>query len=87
VVPRTDPTSPANALGEAETSTLKTRVTSAPWPTPNAISPPIVGTVSQLLVVTNASQTSAVVQLPRGGDRANREDEVRRRQEECSALT
>jgi hypothetical protein len=76
VVPRIDPTSPASRRGAEVTSTLNTRVTSAPWPTPNTTSPRIVGSVSQLFVTTSDNQTSATVvsanparPIVRGGNR------------------
>ena len=63
VVPRSEPTSPASSLGAAVTSTLKTSVTSAPWPSPNTISPIITTGALQSLRTTQASHSSASVQM------------------------
>src|SRR5699024_7166152 len=64
VVPRNEPTSPANFAGDDVTRTLNTSVTSAPCPTPKTNRPKMVGNVSQLLVTTKDSQNSAIVVNP-----------------------
>ena len=62
VVPRSEPTSPASSLGEDVTSTLNSRVTSAPCPIPNKTRPISTGTALQSLRTTKASHSSATVQ-------------------------
>ncbi len=62
VVPRSEPTSLANSLGEAVTSTLNNNVTSDPWPIPNTTSPIMTTGALQSLRTTQASHRSAIVQ-------------------------
>ena len=57
-VPRSAPTSPASSLGDEVTSTLKSSVTSAPWPMPKATRPSRTGKVLQLLLTTKASHNA-----------------------------
>ena len=79
VVPRSAPTSPANSLGEAETRTLNTSVSSEPCAKPTTIRLTITSGVPQSFRTTKASHTSptATIAKPmrpiwRGVSRSNR---------------